>query len=98
MKRLLLISLLSAGILPAMAQTDDIYATGRDQGAQASDSNRNRQNNYSDARDNSMPDNYQNYNNPDDYIDNEDESYGTRMRRFDDPRDLKEQNQDKHMQ
>jgi hypothetical protein len=83
MKRFLLIGLLLAGIASVSnGQTDDIYATGRDQRGGQTDSNQNSVRNNSDQQQNAS-DNYQSYNNPEDYVDYEDDSYSSRINRFD---------------
>ena len=81
MKRLVLVGflLLGSGIL-SYGQTDDIYATGRDQrGSQPADNHASNQH----GPESGDMDNYQSYNNPDDYIDYEDDSYSSRINRFD---------------
>jgi hypothetical protein len=88
MKRYVLIGLLLAGMgYTGYAQTDDIYATGRDQRGQSdtsavSSNSRHYDNNGNQQGDNSG-DNYQSYNNPDDYVDYDDDSYSSRINRFD---------------
>src|SRR4051812_806956 len=95
MKRFVLIGLLLAGMgSAANAQTDDIYATGRDQ---SNDSSHNRKSHYYDNGYNQNNSSSGNYDSPgdynqgnnsygDEYVDYDDDyTYSSRIRRFDDP-------------